>query len=260
MKYQGIIFDLDGVICFTDEYHYEAWKRMADDMGIPFDRQVNNRLRGVSRMDSLEIILEKYEGPALSQADKEALAAKKNDIYRESLARMSPADLSAEVRETLEALRSSARSSAAKSQAAAIIGSRALSKKELTKRLVKKGSGQEDAQAAADWLEDIGAVDDGAYAASLVRHYGGRGYGPARVREELRRRGVDQALWEEALEEMPDPAEILDKLIQKRCRGDLSDPRERRRTSDALLRRGFAWRDVKAAMGRYAEMEEDGWE
>ena len=53
----------------------------------------------------LEIILEKYEGPALSQADKEALAAKKNDIYRESLARMSPADLSAEVRETLEALR-----------------------------------------------------------------------------------------------------------------------------------------------------------
>ena len=79
-------------------------------------------------------------------------------------------------------------------------------------------------------------------------------------REELRRRGVDQALWEEAMEEMPDPAEILDKLIQKRCRGDLSDPRERRRTSDALLRRGFAWRDVKAAMGRYAEMEEDGWE
>ena len=162
--------------------------------------------------------------------------------------------------ETLEALQSSARSSAAKSQAASIIGSRALSKRELTKRLVKKGSGQEDAQAAADWLEDIGAVDDGAYAASLVRHYGGRGYGPARVREELRRRGVDRALWEEALEEMPDPAEILDKLIQKRCRGDLSDPRERRRTSDALLRRGFAWRDVKAAMGRYAEMEEDGWE
>ena len=105
LKKKAVIFDLDGVICFTDEYHYEAWKRMADDMGIPFDRQVNNRLRGVSRMDSLEIILEKYEGPALSQADKEALAAKKNDIYRESLARMSPADLSAEVRETLEALR-----------------------------------------------------------------------------------------------------------------------------------------------------------
>lgn len=105
MKYQGMIFDLDGVICFTDEYHYQAWKQMADSMGIPFDRQVNNRLRGVSRMASLEIILEKYEGPALSQEKKEALAARKNDIYRESLERMSPADLSAEVRETLEALR-----------------------------------------------------------------------------------------------------------------------------------------------------------
>ena len=113
---------------------------------------------------------------------------------------------------------------------------------------------------AADWLEDIGAVDDAGYAAALVRHYGGKGYGPARVKEELRRRGVDRALWDAALEEMPDPAEVLDKLIQKRCRGDLSDPGERRRTSDALLRRGFAWRDVKAAMGRYAEMEEDGWE
>lgn len=162
--------------------------------------------------------------------------------------------------ETLKAVRASVKASSAKAAAADMIGSRALSKKELTRRLVKKGSDEADAQAAADWLEDIGAVDDGAYAASLVRHYGGRGYGPARVREELRRRGVDRALWEEALEEMPDPAEILDKLIQKRCRGDLSDPRERRRTSDALLRRGFAWRDVKAAMGRYAEMEEDGWE
>ena len=105
MQFQAIIFDLDGVICFTDEYHYRAWKAMADDMGIPFDRTVNNRLRGVSRMASLDIILEKYEGPALSQADKEKLAQRKNDIYRESLKEMSPADLSAEVKETLEGLR-----------------------------------------------------------------------------------------------------------------------------------------------------------
>lgn len=162
--------------------------------------------------------------------------------------------------EDLEALQASAKTSSAKAAAANMVGSRALSKKELTDRLLRKGTEEAEAQAAADWLEDLGAVNDGEYAAALVRHYGSRGYGPARVREELRRRGVDRALWEEAMEEMPDPAEILDKLIQKRCRGDLSDPRERRRTSDALLRRGFAWRDVKAAMGRYAEMEEDGWE
>ncbi len=105
MKFQAVIFDLDGVICFTDEYHYRAWKAMADGMGIPFDREINNRLRGVSRMDSLEIILEKYEGPALSEEKKAALARQKNDLYRESLREMSPRDLSGEVKETLDALR-----------------------------------------------------------------------------------------------------------------------------------------------------------
>ncbi len=157
----------------------------------------------------------------------------------------------------LEALRSSAKTSSARVAAANIIGSRALSKKELTRRLVKKGSEEADAQAAADWLEDIGAVNDASYAAALVRHYGGKGYGPARVREELRRRGVDRELWDEAMEELPEASEILDKLIRKRCKGDLTDPRERKRTSDALLRRGFSWSEVKAAMGRYAEMPED---
>ena len=58
-KYQGVIFDLDGVICFTDKYHYQAWKQVADDIGVYFDEQINNRLRGVSRMESLDIILEK---------------------------------------------------------------------------------------------------------------------------------------------------------------------------------------------------------
>lgn len=105
MKVKGIIFDLDGVICFTDEYHYLAWKEMADDMGVYFDREINNRLRGVSRMASLDIILERYTGPVLTEAEKESLATKKNDIYRNLLSRMSPADLSDEVRFTLDALR-----------------------------------------------------------------------------------------------------------------------------------------------------------
>lgn len=105
MKYKAIIFDLDGVICSTDEYHYQAWKQMADTMGIYFDRTINNRLRGVSRMESLEIILERYEGSALSDERKQELANLKNDIYRESLKKMSTADLSDEVRNTLNALR-----------------------------------------------------------------------------------------------------------------------------------------------------------
>ena len=105
MKFDAVIFDLDGVICSTDEYHYAAWKKMADSLAIPFDRTINNRLRGVSRMASLEIILEQYHGAPLSEAKKEQLAAMKNDIYRESLKNMSPADLTDEVKRTLDALR-----------------------------------------------------------------------------------------------------------------------------------------------------------
>ena len=156
-----------------------------------------------------------------------------------------------------EALRASAKASAAKAEAANIIGSRALSKQELTRRLVKKGSGEADAQAAADWLEDIGAIDDAGYAAALARHYGGKGYGPARVREEFRRRGVNRELWDAALEEMPEPEAVLDRLIQKKCRDGLLDPKDKRRISGMLLRRGFSWDDVSAAMSRYAEMAED---
>lgn len=158
---------------------------------------------------------------------------------------------------TLEALRASARTSSAKAQAANIIGSRPLSKRELTKRLVKKGNEEADAQAAADWLEELGAVDDEDYAAALVRHYGARGYGPQRLREELRRRGVPRELWDAALEELPDSGETLDALIRKRCRGDLTDPKERKRVCDALLRRGFSWGQVKAAMGRYTDLLEE---
>lgn len=104
MIFQGIIFDLDGVICSTDEYHYQAWKELADREGIPFDRSVNNRLRGVSRMESLEILLERAKR-SYSQEEKEKMAAAKNTRYQELLREMTPADLSPEVFETLETLR-----------------------------------------------------------------------------------------------------------------------------------------------------------
>ena len=156
--------------------------------------------------------------------------------------------------ETLEALQKSAKTSRVKARAAGMIGRRALSKSELQRRLVKGGAEEADAQAAADWLEDIGAVDDPAYAAAVARDYGRRGYGPAKVRQELQRRGVPRELWEEALEELPDSGDILDALIRRRCRGDLADPRELKRVSDSLLRRGFTWSQVKAALSRYAEL------
>lgn len=102
---KAFIFDLDGVIVFTDKFHYQAWKKMADDMGIYFDEEINHRLRGVSRMDSLEIILERYEGQPLSQEEKNELAEKKNEIYRSLLETMTPEDVTQEVRDTLSELR-----------------------------------------------------------------------------------------------------------------------------------------------------------
>lgn len=102
---KAFIFDLDGVIVFTDKFHYQAWKKMADRMGIYFDEQINNRLRGVSRMDSLEIILERYNGVPLSKEHKEKLAEEKNTTYRALLDTMTPDDVSGEVRDTLDELR-----------------------------------------------------------------------------------------------------------------------------------------------------------
>lgn len=98
---RAFIFDLDGVLVFTDKYHYLAWKQVADELGIYFDEIINNRLRGVSRMESLEIILERYEGSPLSRSDKEKVAEKKNEIYRKSLAEMTPNDVTEETRNTL---------------------------------------------------------------------------------------------------------------------------------------------------------------
>lgn len=105
MKYKGIIFDLDGVICTTDSYHYQAWKKVAEAKGIYFDEEINSRLRGVSRMESLEIILENCES-TLSKEEKEALANEKNNIYLKLLEEISQKDLSEKVKDTLDELRS----------------------------------------------------------------------------------------------------------------------------------------------------------
>ncbi len=106
MSLKGIIFDLDGVICSTDEYHYKAWKQLADGLGMPFDREVNNLLRGVSRMDSLEIILKHgHAEQRYSSAEKEILVDQKNEIYKRSLQNMTPESMMPYVPETLDELR-----------------------------------------------------------------------------------------------------------------------------------------------------------
>lgn len=87
-----IIFDLDGVITDTADYHYRAWKRLTDELGLPFDRGVNERLKGVSRLESLEIILENAQ-TAMPSDQKNALAERKNAYFREMIATITPRDL-----------------------------------------------------------------------------------------------------------------------------------------------------------------------
>ena len=101
---KGIIFDLDGVIVSTDEQHYLGWQALADKLGIPFSREVNNRFRGVSRMACMDI-LEEIGGKCYSDQEKLVYATWKNDYYRNLLAELTPADLSTEVKSTLDALR-----------------------------------------------------------------------------------------------------------------------------------------------------------
>ena len=162
--------------------------------------------------------------------------------------------------DTRQEVERAAGAASARASAARMVGRRALSKEELQRKLIQKGASEEDASDAAGWLEDIGAINDAGYAAMLVRHYGERGYGPGRVREELRRRGIDRELWEEALQELPEPAEAIAALLRKKGRGDLSDPREVKRLTDALLRRGFRWGDIRAALSQYTAELDESWE
>lgn len=101
---KAVIFDLDGVIVSTDDCHYKAWKKMADDEGIYFDKIINNRLRGVSRMESLEIVLEKAEKKYLEE-EKLQLAERKNGYYKVFITKLTPGDILPGARKTLDELK-----------------------------------------------------------------------------------------------------------------------------------------------------------
>ena len=158
----------------------------------------------------------------------------------------------------LEQLKKAASVSDVKATAADLIGKRAMSRRDLERKLQEKGASQAEARYAAEWLEAIGAINDADYAAILVRHCAGLGYGPARIREKLREKGVPRELWDEALERAEDPAEAIDAFLAKKL-GD-TPPEDRRawkRASDALARRGYAWSDISEGLRRYgAEWEE----
>ncbi|WP_078549575.1 beta-phosphoglucomutase [Litchfieldia alkalitelluris] len=92
MSKQAVIFDLDGVIVTTDEFHYKAWKAIADEENLHFNREINEKLRGVSRVESLQIILN-YSQKQYSEKEQEVLTERKNDIYRNLLKDISEKDI-----------------------------------------------------------------------------------------------------------------------------------------------------------------------
>lgn len=145
-----------------------------------------------------------------------------------------------------------------KAAAADLIGKRAMSRRDLERKLQEKGASQAEARYAAEWLEAIGALNDADYAAILVRHCAGLGYGPARIREKLREKGVPRELWDEALDQATDSAEQIDRFLTAKLRGRAPEEAEKRRLTSALLRRGFSWGDIREAWSRLgAEIPEE---
>ncbi len=156
----------------------------------------------------------------------------------------------------LETLRASAALSLCKTRAVELLSYRPMSARELRDKLTQKGESPETASAAVDWLCEKGLLDDGRYAGMVVRHYAAKGYGESRVRQELQRRGVPRELWEEALRELPEPEDKLDAYLASKLK-DPDDRAQVQKVSAALIRRGFSWEEIRAALARYRDGMED---
>lgn len=137
-----------------------------------------------------------------------------------------------------------------RARALRIINARPMSREEMRKRLTEKGETPENAELCADWLCEMGLINDEVYAGSVVRHYAAKGYGQARIKQELRRHGVPREMWDEVLEQMPEQDEYLERFLRTR----LNDPHDRaqiKKVSDALFRRGYSWEQIKHALNEY---------
>mgnify|MGYP004615957505 CR=1 FL=1 len=154
-------------------------------------------------------------------------------------------------------LQAAAQKSQLKQTAARMASGRMLSKKEVQRRLTKKGADEAQAAEMADWLESLGAVDDAGYAGAVARHYGAMGYGAGRVRQELMRRGVPRELWDEALAQLPPAGEAIRRFLDAKLRGRAMTPEESRRLAAALQRRGFSWNDIRPALNERGQEIDD---
>lgn len=160
--------------------------------------------------------------------------------------------------EEANSLLAAAKRSSWKEKALELLARKPQSRKELERKLREWGACFEDGAAICDRMEELGYLNDCAYAAQVVRHYSTKGFGEKKLRDELYRRGLPRELWDEALAQAQDPAETIDFLIKKKLDGKSLDRKELQKVSAALARRGYSWSDISDALRRYgAEMEEN---
>ena len=126
---------------------------------------------------------------------------------------------------------------------------------EIEKKLIEKGTSEEDARQTTLWLEELGYVNDADYAEAIARRYQSRGYGIARIKNELFRRGIDRELWDDALSslEKTQNEDAAVGFLEKKLKGS-NDKDDLRRALDALVRRGFSFDEAKSAVNRYLEL------
>ena len=153
----------------------------------------------------------------------------------------------------LEELKAAAGLASAKNRAVRIVSASGVSKKELERRLTQKGETSRDAKAAVQWLSELDLLDDAKTAEQLVRSAVHKGYGKARIKQILFEKRIPEEFWEDALAQVPDMDDAVDKFLNQRLKGREPDQKELKRTIDALLRRGHSWSDIRTGLRRYSD-------
>ena len=149
-------------------------------------------------------------------------------------------------------LQDAARRSGLKSKAIELLMRKPQSRKELGRKLTQWEASPEEAEAICDRLEELGYLNEREYAGRIVRHYAQKGFGERKIRDELYRRGVPRVLWDEVLDQIQeeDSASAIDAFLEKKLKGS-HDPKDIKKASDALARRGFPWPEISDALRRY---------
>lgn len=153
--------------------------------------------------------------------------------------------------ETVGQLRKNSERALLREKALEYVSRRQMSHKELKDKLLQKGADEDAADYAVQWLSENGFINEEYYAGAIARHYTAKGYGQGRIRAELRRRGLDKELSEDAINDLPEDTTKIDKFISSR----LTDPEDRQQVqkiSAALYRRGFSWEEIRSAMRRFS--------